>query len=153
MHEAVAFGDIRVNLAEYAEYTAAGADRRAASRMERGIVAFGGVPDLNARRAHERVNDPLHSVEYRFVLPVGVVEAEHDALRLVGEHVLRRDVDGRHLVEVRRVILHALVVGEHIKHRRDRRRAHNRGVLAERIGDYNALSLILGQTYLFVELR
>ena len=134
---AVVFGHGRVDLPEHADPLLAEEDLRAAAGMVGRVVAYGREARLARAEAAEQLLDP--ALEREEVHPAAVC-AERDDLRLVRKAVGALEIDLADLVEGGRGVAEVVVARQDLQHRGQHRRAHDRGILAQRIEDPQAVA-------------
>ena len=126
-----------MDLAEHAEVCLARVNAGAAARVVGGVVRAGfKLYVRDAQLAQQRFNTALEGEEVHAV----AIGAEREVLRLIGKAILARQVDLAELVEARGLVAVTVVARDDLKHARQDSRAHDGGVLAQRVEDLHALA-------------
>ncbi len=101
------------------------------------VIGAGCVPDVrDAQLVKQRLDAALEGEEVRAV----AVSAEGKVLRLVGKAILARQVNLAQLIEARGFVSVAVVARNDLQHARQDRRAHDGGVLAQRVQNLEGIA-------------
>ena len=124
-----------MDLTEHTQLTLAGIDFCAATGVIGGVIPAGNKRYVrDAQLAQHGLDRALEAKEIDAV----AVSAHGEELRLVGKTVLARQVDLAKLIKARALVAEAVVAADDLKHARQDRRAHDGGILAERVEDPEA---------------
>ena len=136
VHAVVRRGE-RMDLAEHAQQLAAGVDFRAAAGVIGRIVVLRLKRHVRYAQTSEDALDRALELEE---VHAAAVAAEAQQLRLVGHAVRAGEVDLADLVETHGLVAVVIVAREDLEHGRQDGRAHDGGVLAERVEDLHGIA-------------
>ena len=136
---AVVCGDQGMYLTEHADALIACPNGRAAAGVVGGIIGAGlEAYILRAKVFYNSLDETLDGEE----IDLRTVGAEGEILLLDGKSVLAAEVIGSaELVELNLLVAEVVVAGEYFEHGRQSGRAHDGGVLAQRVEDLEACAL------------
>ncbi len=128
-----------MDLTEHTDASIARPNCRAAAGVIRGIIGAGLKANILCPKIlHNGLDEPLDGEE----IDLRAVGSEGEILLLNGKSVLAAEVVGpSELVEPYLLVAEVVVSGEYLKHGRQRGRAHDGGVLAQRVEYLKACAL------------